>query len=275
MARDAELFVVAGQKKSGKTTTTLERWLLPSVKGDLARGVKPRKGLIFDTQHEEKYRFIKTLPVNKIGIFSAHNLVELRRIVPYNDDGRKMTPEQKVKVVQHILKHYFNGILVLEDINEYIFDYMPGDIVGDIISQRHNGVDVILHYHSLGRIHHKVWPHINELRMHKCEDNVIDNREKFLEKFEMFKIAENIVNDQFKKGNQHFDLTIRMQERRIMAQVSHEERQKAVQDYLSMFSKKLIQPWVSARDRGGKKSYTYTQAWDLEMERLNTTYFDA
>lgn len=272
MGRDAELFVVVGQKGSGKTTTTLNKDLLLCLRGNPATGAKPRRVLIFDTQNE--YPNVKTLPVNKIGLFSVHPQIEIRRILPFKDDGTEMTHEEKATVVLHIAQHYFNGCLVLEDINDYIFDYMPGDLVAKILSQRHKGVDVFLHYHSLGAVHKKIWRHINEIRIHKCEDNVIDNRDKFPEKFEMFKITENIIDNQFTKGNPYFYLTVRNQQRKIIANISAQERQEALEQYLAMFHKRLIQPYLNMHDRVGKKQFTYQQAWEKEMNRLNSTYFD-
>lgn len=273
MGRDAELFVAVGQKGSGKTTTTLEKDLKLCVRGNPATGARPRKVLIFDTQLE--YPFIKTLPIDKIGLFSIHNVVEMRRIIPFTADNFEMTQEEKVEVVKHILKYYFNACLVLEDTSDYIFDYMPGDILSKILGQRHRGVDIFLHYQSLGRIQKKVWPHINEMRLHKCEDNVIDNREKFPEKFEMFKIAENIVNRQYQNGNEYFYVTILNRKRKIITDISEEEKKQAIEEYLSVFHKRLIQPYLVMADKHGKKTYNRATAWDLEMQRLNTTYFTA
>ncbi len=275
MGRDAELFVAVGQKGSGKTRTTLEKDLLLCVRGNPATGARPRKVLIFDTQNEyAAYPFIKTLPVDKIGLFSMHRIVEMRRIIPFGPDGYELTPEEKVEVIRHILKFYFNNCLVLEDINDYIFDYMPGDIISRILSQRHRGVDLFLHYQSLGRVHKKVWPHINEIRMHKCEDNVIDNRDKFPEKFELFKIAENIINNRYRQGDEYFYVTIINRKRKIITDITPQEKEQALEEYLSMFSKQLLQPYLTIGDRVGKKKYTRPAAWDIEMNRLRSTYFD-
>lgn len=268
--RSAKLFVGVGQKESGKSSLTL-KFLQQYVMGDPTTGFPPRRALIFDTQYE--FEGVKTLPLDKVGLFSVHPYIELRRILPFIN-GREMTPDQKVVAVKHILQHLRNSALVLEDINNYIFDYMPGDVVGEILSQRHLGIDLILHYHSLGRIHEKVWPHINIIRLHKCEDTVVDNRLKFPEKFEMFKIAENIVNDQFIGGNKYYYLHIQMLSRKIIADdITDEQRNKAVDDYLTSYSHKLISPMLKQRDKENKVRFTYSTAYDRERERIIQTYF--
>lgn len=274
MSREAGLFVVVGQKGSGKSTRTLNLYIRPALSGP-----KPRRSLIIDPHEEYAGQHdIKTLPVDKIQLFSIHPIVEIRRISTYYN-GQEMTPDQKAACVLHILNNYRNGILLLEDINEYIFDYMPGDIVGKILSQRHKGIDIILHYHSLGRIHKKIWPHINVLRMHKCEDSVMDNRDKFPEKFEMFKIAENIVNSEFYcswpsgEADPYFSLHIDMHKRQIIADVSETVRTVAVQEYLSQFQNQLLRPKLAMRDHQGKKVNNYQNAWRQEESRLMTTYF--
>lgn len=266
MSRSAELVVVIGQKEIGKSTTTL-KFLRNYV------NISPkRKVLLMDAQDEYcNYPDIKTLPLNNIGLYSVHPTIEIRRILPYKASGAEMTPDEKAKVVLHILNNYKNGLLLLEDINNYIFDYMPGDVIGNILSQRHKGVDVILHYHSMGRIHKKIWPHINTIRMHKCEDSVIDNREKFPDKFEMFRLAEIIVNNQFNKGNIHFYLFMRLSKRKIIAEIDHADRDAAIQEYIT--TSKLIKGMLEMRTTSGQKVHTYASAYQTQNKRIAETYF--
>jgi len=268
MARDAELFVAVGKKKAGKTRATMEKYLFPAIRGN-----PPRRVLIFDT-HDEYGEFgIKTLPADKIGLFALHPQVEMRRVLPYRPDGREMSSDEKVLVVQHILDYFYKGVVVFEDINEFIFDYMPGDVIGSILSQRHDGIDVILHYHGLDAIHKKVWRHIDNLRIHKCESTVVDNKDKFPGKFELFQLSENIVNNEFNKGKRFFNLEIRTGTQKIYAAIDEEARDKAIEDYLKFHGQKRIKLLTDSRDRTNNKLYNYSQAFDMERERIIETYF--
>lgn len=274
--RQAKLIVVVGQKEIGKTRTTIE-FLRKNAKGDPARGIPGRKVLIFDTQNEynnkEWYPDILTLPLNKVSLYSVNYELNIRRISPFKSNGEEMTPDEKCTVVLHILQFYTNGILLMEDTNDYIYDNMSQDIVGKILSQRHKGLDLYLHYHSLGRIQKKIWPHINFLRMHKCGDNVIDNKDKFPEKFECFKIAENIVSRQYMNGNTTFYLFIEMAKQLIRADISEEDRDESINDYLSTFFSKKIKPLTESRSISGEKKFTIQQAFAYQLAEMIKVYF--
>lgn len=184
-----------------------------------------------------------------------------------------MTPDEKAMAVMHILSLFRNGLVLLEDINDYIGDHLPEDVVGTILSQRHKGLDIILHFHSFGRVQKKIWPHVNLIRMHKCSDSVVDNRDKFPDKFECFAIAENIVNNQFNAGNIRFYLHIDFDLQKILCSITTQERNEAIQQYLARYSAKLIKPYLEMRDEKGKKQYDYSKAYAAETARLLKTYF--
>lgn len=274
--RQAKLVVVVGQKEIGKTRTTIA-FLRKNAKGDPANGIPGRKVLIFDTQNEyankEWYPDIYTLPVDKISLYAANQELNIRRISPFKRNGDEMTPDEKCTVVLHILQYFTNGILLMEDTNDYIYDNMSQDIVGKILSQRHKGLDLYLHYHSLGRIQKKIWPHINFLRMHKCGDAVIDNKDKFPDKFECFKIAESIVSKQYLSGNTQFYLYIEMAKQLIRADISDEDRDIAINQYLSDFYNKKIKPLTDARGMSGEKKYDIGGAFKFQLENMINTYF--
>lgn len=278
MAREPMLYVAVGQKGIGKSTATAEK-LRQYRDGNPAAGQKGRKGLVFDAQHEYsdpvKYPDFKGLALNQIGLYTVHPTIEIRRVSPFKPNGAEMTPDEKAMAVLHILQNYRNGSLLLEDINNYIGDHLPHDVVGTILSQRHKGVDMLLHYHSLGRIQKKIWPHINWIRMHKCNDSVVDNKDKFPDKFECFKIAENIVSEQFTNGNKWFYLHIDFVNQKIIAEITDQERDKAIEDYLMQNNARLITPYTKMKDSTGKGLYNYASAFQKEKLRCITAYFTA
>ncbi len=277
MGREPMLYVVTGQKEIGKTTVTIQM-IREYVAGNPAAGVRGRKALIFDAQNEysdyTKYPDITALPLNKIGLYSMNTEIGIRRIPPFKPNGHEMTPDQKANAVLHILANFRNGLLLLEDINNYISDHLPSDVVGTILSQRHKGTDMVLHYHSLGRIQKKIWPHITVMRMHKTGDAVVDNKDKFPDKFECFKIAETIINNQFVKGNKRFYLHIQYNSQKIVAAISEVERMEAIDDYISLYSSRLVKPLTERRDAQGNKTHSYSEAFKQVRTRILTSYFD-
>ena len=60
-----------------------------------------------------------------------------------------------------ILNDYRGGLLLIEDINRYISDYLPNDLVGAICTNRHTDTDIILHFQSVGRVSPKIWQNLN------------------------------------------------------------------------------------------------------------------
>jgi hypothetical protein len=68
---------------------------------------------------------------------------------------------------------------LIEDVNKYISDFMPNDLTGAICTNRHIGVDIILHYQTIGRIKSKVLQNVNIIRLHNFKDTVKKHKNKF------------------------------------------------------------------------------------------------
>ena len=73
-------------------------------------------------------------------------------------------------------------MLLIEDINKYVSDFLPNDLVGAICSNRHTDLDIIMHFQSIGRITTKIWQNANWLRFHKNSDSVERHKNKFPDK---------------------------------------------------------------------------------------------
>src|SRR5438128_319305 len=128
MSRGPMLCLVVGKKKIGKSWTTREI-LNKYVAGNPAAGNPGRKSIIFDTQNEySQYPEIRALAINQIGLFTVHPEISIRRIPPFKlQTGEAMKPDEKARAVLHILSLFRNGLVLLEDINEYIGDHLPED----------------------------------------------------------------------------------------------------------------------------------------------------
>ena len=142
MAREPKLLVAVGKKGVGKSYTTL-KMIENYVLGNPSKGVPPRRVLILDVNDE--YQHIKAIRIQDVTLFSVHPLIEVRRIRPFLDDGRKMTLDDIAQTLFIVLETFRNGLLLVEDVNKYISDTMPNDLVGAICTNRHIGVDIIIH----------------------------------------------------------------------------------------------------------------------------------
>jgi hypothetical protein len=252
MGREPRLMVAVGRKGCGKSYTTKK------MMQEYAYVNPKRRVLILDVNDE--YSDIKAIRIQDVPLFSVHPLVEIRRIRPFLDDGKKMTLDDIANTLFVILESFRNGLLLVEDINKYISDTMPNDLVGAICTNRHIGVDIIMHYQSIGRITSKVWQNLNIIRMHKITDAVKKHKHKFEDKFEYISIAEIMINNEYDKGNKHFFLYIDVDDEKVFGSFTNEQFENAVNIFIQNNYNAIINPMLNARDHTGKKVYSAQSA---------------
>jgi len=247
--REPKLGVAVGKKGIGKSYTT-ERVLAEYVKG--MPSAKPRRVLILDVNDE--YEFVKAIAVTDIALFSLHPKIEARRIRPYNADGTKMGLRDIADVLFTCLEHFRGGLLLIEDINKYVSDHLPNDVVGAICTNRHANLDIIMHFQSIGRVTPKIWQNLNWLRFHKNSDSVDRHQKKFQDKYDYLKIAEIMVNEQYFNGDKYFFLYVDLDEEIILGNYSPKMMKEAIDEFVSENYNRLVKPKLNRRDDMGKIS---------------------
>lgn len=270
--REPKLGVAVGRKGCGKTFTT-KRMLQQYVQGNPLKGAKPRRVLILDVNDE--FEDIKALRVSDVKRFSMHPKIEIRRIRPFHDNGKRMTINEIQETLFKILFDYRNGLLLIEDINRYISDYLPNDLVGAIVTNRHTDTDIILHFQSIGRISPKIWQNINWMRFHKNTDSVDKHKNKFEDKYEMFKLVELYVNKEYHEyDNQRIFVYVDIDDEKIRG-VDKKKIEPIVEEFISINYRKMITPMVQQQDLlGGKKKFNSADAIKHHKERILKYYFD-
>lgn len=269
--REPKLGIAVGKKSIGKTYQT--KLLLNSyIKGNPSKGVKPRRVLILDVNDEfTEYRALSMKDVVK---FSVMPKAEVRRIRPFNEDtGIRLTLDEIADYLWNILHYYRNGLLLIEDINKYISDNLPNDLVGAICSNRHTDTDIIMHFQSIGRITPKIWQNSNWLRFHKNSDSVERHKNKFPDKFEMFSICENLISGQYFNGNQRFFVYVDLDDEKIKGKMSESMINEAIDDYLAKNYNQVVKPITNKTDLGNGKSITKEDAINQVRNRIKQQYF--
>ena len=265
--REALLGVAVGKKGIGKTYTTLQ--LISSyIKG--SGSIKPRKALILDVNDE--FQSIKAISPEDVALFSHHPQVEARRVRPFNSDGSKMTLNDVADCLWDILQNYKGGLLLIEDINKFTGDYFSKDLTGALCTNRHSSLDIIMHFQSIGRVGTKIFQNINWLRFHKNTDSVDRHKNKFPDKYEIFKICEILVNKQYFNGNRYFHLTIDCDTEKIKGAFSDRMINEAIDEYLAMNFTKKVKPYLNQRDTKGKKKFNSTTASQQVKQQLRKMY---
>lgn len=285
MGREPILMSVTGKKGVGKSYKTME-YLKQYRDGNPAAGIPGRKILIFDVNNEYadkvKFPFIRALALKDVKLYSARPYAEIRRIAPFYDNGVPMTLNGMAETLEWLVRNFTRGLLLIEDINKYVGDNMPGDLIGAICTNRHSEVDIILHYQSIGRITPKVWQNMNVIRMHKGSDSVLRHRSKFEDKFEYLIIAEKIIHKQFMSGNMRYYLFVDFDNEKIHPftqqmegfSITEEDVRFAVGDYVSDYYSQLITPMLNKRGQDGGKLHTEEQAYLAVNNGLLERYFD-
>jgi len=253
--REAQLGVAVGKKGIGKTYTT-QQMITSYVNG--GSSLKPRRALVLDVNDE--FEDYKSISLNHIKLFSHHPKVEVRRVRPYNSDGSKMSLNEIAETLKFILDNYKGGLLLIEDINRYISDYTPNDIIGALCTNRHTSLDIIMHYQSIGRVSTKVWQNLNWIRFHKNQDSVDKHHKKFDDRHEPLKIIEIMVNKQYHSGNNRFHVTYNCDQEKIYGNYSKAQIDDAIDDYISLNYNKKIKPLLTMRDNKGKLKFKHETA---------------
>jgi len=205
-------------------------------------------------------------------LFSHHPTIECRRIRPYNEDGSKMSLNDVADCLWEVLKDFRGGLLLIEDVNKFIGDHLPKDLVGSICTNRHSNLDIILHFQSIGRVGTKIWQNINWLRFHKNTDGVDRHKKKFEDKWEAFKICEILVNRQYFSGNKYFYVTYDTDTEKIKGNYSPKMMSEAIDEYVALNYTKKVKPLLTQRDGKGKAKYTPEKATKEIKNTLKKMY---
>lgn len=278
--RECKILIATGKRGVGKTIQTI-KMIDEYVAGNPSKGVPPRKALIFDVNDEFSsfdflgvQRSIKAIALKDILKFSVHPKVEIRRVRPFWDDGKKMTINDMAEALGIILDNFRNGLLLVEDINKYLSDAMPSDLIGSLATSRHIGLDIVSHFQNIGRAGNpKLLGNLNMIRLHKTNDTVERHKNKFEEKTEILQIAENIVNARYFSGDIRFFLYVDVENMKIRGKFSKKEADDAVHQYITERYKRIITPMLQLRDKKGKKIYNDETALRAANQNITKQYF--
>jgi hypothetical protein len=280
MARECRIIIACGKRGVGKSVETI-RMIDEYVAGNTAKGVPPRKALIFDVNDEfssfwyfGQTRSIKAIAIKDIMKFSIHPKIEVRRIRPFWDDGKKMTINDMAEVLGIILENYRNGLLLVEDINKYLSDAMPSDLIGSLATSRHIGLDIVSHFQNIGRAGNpKLLGNLNMIRLHKTNDTVERHKNKFEEKTIILQIAEYLINKRYYNGDERYFVYVDVENMKIRGKFTKLEVEDAIHQYITERYSRIISPMLQLRDKKGKKIHTEESALRTANENLMKTYF--
>ena len=244
--REPQLIIATGTKGVGKTYKTCELvqdYLTPNVK----IGKKPRKVLIFDANGEYSneeiqkngFRFrTKVLALKDIEDWSKQSRVEVRRVLPVDANGNELGTEKYPEILAVILHYYRGGMLILEDINKYLTETRDAKIIGALTTNRHRDLDIYIHLQSLAPLTTRMWQNANVVRFHYQMDD-IDRYKARIPNYELFKIAQLMVNEKYYSGEERFFCYVMNQLNKIKGAFSKKDFIVACRQYLEIHPAKV------------------------------------
>jgi hypothetical protein len=113
---------------------------------------------------------------------------------------------------------------------------------------------------------------LNLLRFHKNVESVERHKNKFPDKYEMMRIAELIVNNEYHKGNNRFFLYVDMDEEKVRGELNDEMIEYGLGSYINEDYNSLLKPYLVQKENG-KKKHTSETAYQELKNRLKAQYF--
>lgn len=239
--RESGMMVITGVQGVGKTYLNM-RIISDYCKDKFYNKVKGRKCLILDTNGEytseqfarndvENFK-PKLIALRDIPDWSKTAVGECRRI-----DMKNIGLKEKKDIIEYVLRHFRNGMLVLEDINTYILSVTHmEEIVGGLVNLRHRAVDVLISYQSLRPVEPRMWQNARWVRMHYQADNVNDIKGKVTNPT-LYKIAQLLVNNRYFNGDKRFYVYIHNFANKIEGKFTKKEFIDACEKYVNQEKK--------------------------------------
>lgn len=283
-SREPLLYISVGKKGCGKTYSTVHTVILKYIKGNQSKNLPPRKVLILDVNNEYGQYGFRAMKLQDVELYTYHPRVEVRRVIPFNEDGQKWSINELQEGLKHILDVFRGGLLVVEDPAKFTSTNMNIELIGSLCTQRHLDCDVLMHFQSIGRAATPALKsNMNILRFHKCLDTVERHKNKFEEYTEILKIAENIVNKRYQEhvknnrtGQTYFPFCVFVDFDRdkIFGEFTKKEFTKALEAYVMENENDTVGRLLKLKDRDtGKSLYNYKTAFDKTEADLFEKYW--
>lgn len=131
----------------------------------------------------------------------------VRRVLPYRKVNGKIEPfgiEELKNGFLKLLEEYKDGLLILEDFNTYALNTRSQKVLSTITRARHKRIDIMIVLQEISKVTKDLWGNMAFYIYHK-QTSDIDREKGKIVNFEMCKIADNIVNEQYMRSQLAFD----------------------------------------------------------------------
>jgi hypothetical protein len=233
MGREPLKQVAVGGTGAGKTTENMR--FIKNVYSN-PKNPKARKTLIYDTNME--FPDIKPIAPHDIPKFNVQKQVEIRRVLPVDiATKQELGMDDKYELLCDIIDNYGfrNGLLYLEDINNYVIEGHKKHLINLLTTNRHKALDIFINLQTFGALPPRLWGNVNILRIHKCNDSPFQTKVKnqLSGKVEVLGIADILVNSKI-ESDPYFFVTVDFRNFKITGAFSLNEYVSACEKYLAL-----------------------------------------
>jgi hypothetical protein len=267
-ARQPKAMVACAMQGGGKTYTTMKelaeyqrKYRRPVLIVDVNGEYKNFKAVYYDAREPDRHKRAMGNPkTNRMGI-AGIRLPRIYRIIGIRPDNIPMSEAELIELIFTIQDYYTNGMLILEEMNTYIRRQVPREFYAFLIRLRHKGVDVVMHYQSIGDAHPDVWRQTKILRLHKTMDSVRKIEDK-IPNFELTRIAELAIEKHYQtntpdENGKYYFLYIDFERSRIIG-ISEPDFREACERYLYQEGREL-NDLMKEEDEHGHRKYKSKQ----------------
>lgn len=207
-----------------------------------------RKTLIYDTNME--FSHIKPIAPQDISLFNAQQTIEIRRVLPLTASGAELGMDDKYELLCDIIdNHKFrNGLLYLEDINNYVTNAHTKHLINLLTTNRHKMMDIFINVQTFGAIPPRLWGNVNILCIHGCNDSPTQSKvqKQLSGKVDAITIANQIVQNKLDE-DPRFNVSIDFRNMKVTGQYSMNDWILACEQFLALHPKKVRDQKATAK----------------------------
>lgn len=239
LERPPIITLVLGMQNIGKTYQTIKD-IDAYVQDNPKTGKKAGKVLILDFSMDESYEKYKPVLAQNVRQLTEPRA---RRIIPFDVKGVKFDREKKKEVANYVVDNYMNGLLIMDDLDNYMTGRKGESMIGAMTTVRHQGLDLMITHQAAGKVTTTEWENASYIRLH----HQLDDIDKDIKNYPLIKIAyiivknryfaaqreweENKIDDKEKKIKQSFYVYIDMKAKKIL-RAPEEEFKKAALEFI-------------------------------------------
>lgn len=268
VTRQPKAMVAVAMQGGGKTFTTMEelaiyqkKYQRPVLIVDVNGEYTQYKAIYYDARIADRRKRAMGNPTTGGMGIAGIKLPRIYRVIGIRPDNIPMSEAELIELIYTITDYYTNGVLILEEMNTYIRRQVPRGFYAFMIRLRHKGVDLIMHYQSIGDAHPDIWRQTKVLRLHRTMDSVVRIEHK-IPNFELTRIAELAVEKHYLKGTKDRDgkyyfVYIDFENNKIL-NISEQDFREACEKYL-YHSGREIRDIMQEEDEYGRRKYKTKQ----------------